>query len=251
MDGFTAQWSEVVPGVFRLGVARVNCYLVVDEDGLTLVDAGLPGTRRALRSVLEHLGATIEDIEAIMFTHGHFDHVGMARGLQRTSMRMLVHPGDRRLLRHPYRYARESSPLVYPLRYPRTVPGLLAMTWNRALFVGGVAATAELRHGEPAEVPGRPTVLWTPGHTNGHCGFFFERPGVLFTGDALVTLDPYTGERGPRIIAGAATADSDRALQSLDVFAEPDARMLLPGHGEPWTGGAAVAIERARAAGRR
>ncbi len=251
MEGIAARWSEVVRGVFRLGVARVNCYLIVSDDGMTLVDAGLPGTRSALNGVLEHLGAVPDDIEAVVFTHGHFDHVGMARGLQRSSLRMLVHPEDRRLVRHPYRYARETSPLVYPFRYPRTVPGFAAMTLNRALFVRGVEATAELKHGKQAEVPGRPTVLWTPGHTNGHCGFLFEQSGVLLTGDALVTLDPYTGERGPRIIAGAATADSERALGSLDVYTEADPRMLLPGHGEPWNGGVSVAVERARQAGKR
>jgi glyoxylase-like metal-dependent hydrolase (beta-lactamase superfamily II) len=64
-----------------------------------------------------------------------------------------------------------------------------------------------------------------------------------------VTLNPYTGETGPRIVAGAATADSGRALASLEALIATGAEMLLPGHGEPWTRGIAEAAERARAAG--
>jgi glyoxylase-like metal-dependent hydrolase (beta-lactamase superfamily II) len=71
----------------------------------------------------------------------------------------------------------------------------------------------------------------------------------VLAGDAIVTLDPYTGKRGPRVVARAATAYSDRALASLDALAETGAGTVLTGHGEPWTGGAAEACRLARAAG--
>jgi glyoxylase-like metal-dependent hydrolase (beta-lactamase superfamily II) len=72
---------------------------------------------------------------------------------------------------------------------------------------------------------------------------------LLFTGDALVTRNPYTGDTGPRLVSLAATADAEQALQSLDRIAETGAGTLLAGHGEPWKDGAQEAAARARAAG--
>jgi glyoxylase-like metal-dependent hydrolase (beta-lactamase superfamily II) len=62
-------------------------------------------------------------------------------------------------------------------------------------------------------------------------------------------LDPYTGRRGPCIVAGAATADSEQALASLGALADLDADTALSGHGPPWHGSMREAVERARAAG--
>jgi glyoxylase-like metal-dependent hydrolase (beta-lactamase superfamily II) len=56
-------------------------------------------------------------------------------------------------------------------------------------------------------------------------------------------------ERGPRIVARAATADSERALASLDALAETGAKTVLTGHGEPWNAGAEAAAKHARRAG--
>ena len=98
-------------------------------------------------------------------------------------------------------------------------------------------------------VPGEPEVVFSPGHTWGHCALHVRDRDVLFSGDALVTLDPYTARTGPRIIAGAATADSGLALRSLDALARTRAGIVLPGHGEPWAGGIRSAASEARAAG--
>ncbi|MGT2425014.1 hypothetical protein [Amnibacterium kyonggiense] len=88
-----------------------------------------------------------------------------------------------------------------------------------------------------------------PGHTFGHCALHLADRDVLLTGDALVTLDPYTGRRGPRIVAGAATADSVANLRSLGVLETTFARIVLPGHGDQWRQGIRTAVELARTAG--
>jgi hypothetical protein len=64
-----------------------------------------------------------------------------------------------------------------------------------------------------------------------------------------VTLDPYTASKGPRIVARSATADTERAMGSLDAIAETGATTVLTGHGPVWREGAAEAARRARAAG--
>jgi glyoxylase-like metal-dependent hydrolase (beta-lactamase superfamily II) len=99
------------------------------------------------------------------------------------------------------------------------------------------------------DVPGSPHVVPTPGHTYGHCALHLRDRDALLAGDAVVMLDPYTGKRGPRVVARAATAHSDRALASLDALAATGAGTVLTGHGDPWTGGAEEASQLARAAG--
>jgi glyoxylase-like metal-dependent hydrolase (beta-lactamase superfamily II) len=83
----------------------------------------------------------------------------------------------------------------------------------------------------------------------GHVALHLPDRDAVISGDALVTHDPYTDTRGPRIVARAATADSERALASLELLARTGAGTLLPGHGEPWTGGAKGAVQEARRVG--
>ena len=80
-------------------------------------------------------------------------------------------------------------------------------------------------------------MLHTPGHTLGHVSLHFADRDAVIAGDAIVTLDSVHGQTGPRLVARAATADSERALRSLDAIAESGARVVLPGHGDPWTRG--------------
>jgi glyoxylase-like metal-dependent hydrolase (beta-lactamase superfamily II) len=91
--------------------------------------------------------------------------------------------------------------------------------------------------------------VFTPGHTLGHCALHYPDRDALIAGDAIVMLDPYTARRGPRLVARAATADVERNMRSLDALVETGARIVLTGHGEPWTGGIEGAAAQARANG--
>jgi glyoxylase-like metal-dependent hydrolase (beta-lactamase superfamily II) len=242
---------DVVPNVHRLEHAGVNCYLLAEGEEWTLVDAGLPGTWNALHNAVEVLGLAMEGLRGIVLTHGHFDHVGCARRLAAEwKVPVYVHPADRHLAAHPYAYRRERSPLLYPLLYPKALPVLMAMTMAGALRVRGVEKLEDLRPGQSLDLPGSPEVLFTPGHTFGHSALLVREQQTLLSGDALVTLDPYKGSRGPQVVAGAATADSPQALASLAAIAATDVPSILPGHGEPWFEGAAAAVAAARSVGK-
>lgn len=243
--------TEVADRVHRLEHAYVNVYLVADDDGRVLVvDTGLPATWDLLGRALRDLGHRPADVAAVVLTHAHFDHTGSAaRAQARLGVPIWLHDDDAHIAAHPYRYAHENVRALYPLRHPAALRILASMTAAGALRVPGVRG---LRHAEPGAtlpVPGSPRVVFSPGHTAGHCALHLPERDVLLTGDALVTLDPYTGVRGPQIIAGAATADSGQALASLDRLVETGATTLLPGHGDPWTGSVEEAVERARAVG--
>jgi glyoxylase-like metal-dependent hydrolase (beta-lactamase superfamily II) len=90
-----------------------------------------------------------------------------------------------------------------------------------------------------------------PGHTPGSVAYLFAHRGLLFTGDALVTYDGLTGYREPTLVRRGFTHDGDAALASPDRLEGLDAAVLLPGHGQLFSGGPRAAVQQARQAGLR
>ncbi|MHA7263586.1 MBL fold metallo-hydrolase [Arthrobacter sp. TMN-37] len=241
---------DVAEGIHRIEHAHTNCYLVEDGGSLLLVDAGLPGTRREFLNALGSLGRSLADVRAVVLTHGHFDHLGFAEYLRvQHGIAVYGHRDDAYIAAHPYRYQRERTPLLYPVRYPRAVPVLAGMAAAGAFRVRGVKSLEPLTSASAAALPGSPVLVPSPGHTKGHCALSFPDRGALISGDALVTLDPYTGRSGPQIVARAATADTAAALASLDALEGTGAQLVLPGHGYVWTNGIAKAAAEARLVG--
>jgi glyoxylase-like metal-dependent hydrolase (beta-lactamase superfamily II) len=241
--------ANVAEGIHRIEDAYTNWYLVEDSGGLTIVDAGVPRSWDSLEDALKRLGRDSSDVAAVVLTHAHFDHVGFAeRARTHLDVPVYVHENDVPLTRHPLQYGHERSRAYYFLTQPRAMPIVAALTKARAWWPDSLKSVTRYRDGS-LPVPGSPRVIPTPGHTLGHCALHLPDRDVVIAGDAIVTLDPYTAKTGPRIVARAATADSERALATLDALAETGARTVLVGHGETWHGGAEAAVERARAAG--
>lgn len=241
---------NVAPGVHRLEHAYVNCYLIDDESGVTIVDAALPSTWPLIQRALRAIGRSQADVRGLLLTHAHFDHLGFARRMKdEWDVPVLSHRLESWLAAHPYRYEHERARSFYPLRHPKSIPVLVAMARAGALRVPAVTGLETLGIGEELDLPGRPVATFTPGHTYGHCAVHLPDRNVLLTGDALVTLDPYTGAHGPQVVSGAAAADSAQALASLSRLEETGAHILLPGHGPPWRDGVSSAVALAREAG--
>jgi glyoxylase-like metal-dependent hydrolase (beta-lactamase superfamily II) len=239
----------VAQGIHRIENAYTNWYIVEDGRDLTIVDAGVPKSWNSLLTALATLGRTLDDIKALVITHGHFDHLGFAHRLAERGVPVHINVRDAPLARNPRHYAKERSPLLYPFRYPANLPMQLAMVFSGAFFVKRVDEVRTFTGDEPLDVPGKPRVILCPGHTAGECALHFPDRDVLLVGDAFVTLNPYTGGRGPRIVSGAATADSKLNMSSLDALVSSGANTVLTGHGEPWTQGIAEAVRLAKAEG--
>jgi glyoxylase-like metal-dependent hydrolase (beta-lactamase superfamily II) len=241
--------AEVAPGVHRLGSERVNFYFVVDDGRITVVDAGIPGYWNQLEPALAQIGRSLDDVAAVVLTHAHSDHTGVAGKLHERGVPVYPHPADHELLatgKEPWK--REGSALSV-LRHPRVFGFFLHMARNGALKPPHIADPAPIADGEQLDVPGRPRVIHTPGHTPGHCSYLFEGAGALFVGDLMCTWHPVLGRTGPQIMPAAFNVSSAQCLESLGRIEGLSAGALLTGHGEPWRDGPAAAAAEARQVG--
>jgi glyoxylase-like metal-dependent hydrolase (beta-lactamase superfamily II) len=241
---------QVADGLHRLTRGVVNCYLIEDGGKLTLVDAGAPGDWDAFVRTVSSLGRSLDDLDAVLLTHAHSDHTGFAeRARTEAHATVRIHREDAEGARTGRTPKNESGVSRYLLR-PEAYRTLVGLMRRKALKVVPIAEVSVFDDGETIDVPGRPRVVHAPGHTAGSCAIWFEPQLALVTGDALATRNPLTGRVGPQIGPDGLNRDSEQALRSLDALAGLSADLVLPGHGEPWTGGIAEAVRLAKLAGR-
>jgi glyoxylase-like metal-dependent hydrolase (beta-lactamase superfamily II) len=243
--------------VYRLGDGVVNFYLINEADALVLVDAGLPAHLAQLRRQLAATGHSLGDIRAVLLTHAHPDHTGLAGRLQKAGAEIWVRQPDAAILRDGPRSALrlakpERSMLPYLVRRPAAAAVPLHLARSGAFTAPTVPHVRTFDADQRLDgVPGSPQAIAVGGHTQGSTAFLFAGRGLLFTGDALVTYDGLTGYTGPTLVCRGFTHDSAAALAALDRLDGVEATVLLPGHGQPFTAGPHTAVQQARQAGLR
>jgi glyoxylase-like metal-dependent hydrolase (beta-lactamase superfamily II) len=235
-------WTrEIVPGVFRLGTTYVGCYAIEDAGAYTFVDTGLPGYWVQLVGFLASRSVPLSAVEAVVLTHHHVDHRGNAERLRKDAgARVLVHQADlAAAMRRP------GFP-KWPLWKPRLLRYFLHSLYRGASRVPPVVEASTLTDEEVLDVPGRPRVIHTPGHTAGHAAISLEDREVLIVADGLATIDLVSGETGPRLLPRFTNEDHELAVASLRRIEPVKARWVLPGHGAPWEGSPQQAVKLAR-----
>ncbi len=234
---------RIADGIHRIGDdPRVNAYLVEEAGEVTIIDAAMPGFYDDIPKELAAMGRAVEDVRAVVLTHGHSDHLGFAERV-RTERRVPVwiHEADAGL-------ARAETDPDNPMGRIRLAP-LLGFLWlglrNGGLKRPVVKVVSTYGDGATLDVPGSPQVTLVPGHTPGSAALLMPARDALFVGDAFATYAVTTGQSGPRI--APFTADRAQALDSLARIADSRAGVVLPGHGEPWTLGMAEAVRQVQA----
>jgi glyoxylase-like metal-dependent hydrolase (beta-lactamase superfamily II) len=234
---------KIAPSIHRMGnKSIVNSYLVEEAGEVTIIDAGVPGFYRDIPKELAAMGRTVADVRALVLTHGHTDHIGFAERLRRDQrVPVSVHEMDAAL-------ARGEVPNPSKGFGPTKLGPLFGFLWFTILR-GGLRTpklheVATFGDGATLDVPGSPRVILTPGHTPGSAALHVPSLGALFVGDAFATYAVTTGARGPQV--APFTADADQAVASLPRLEAASADLVLPGHGDPWTGGIQEAIRLVR-----
>ncbi|WP_250006491.1 MBL fold metallo-hydrolase [Actinoplanes sp. M2I2] len=217
---------EVVEGVFEVSLGFVNMHLVVTDDGVVLVDTGLPRNAKRIDRALHGLRKQIGDVTAVLLTHQHFDHIGNVADVRRRSgARVFAHAAD--------------APAITGAIRPPEPRGL-------ARFAVRLIGTAEptkldqlITKDESEPLPGF-TAIHTPGHTRGHVSYLLDRAGgLLFAGDTAA------GTREGGVTAGPTrvSADPDEQARSLAKLGSYDFEHAVFGHGQAVSG---RAVERFR-----
>ena len=230
------------PALHRIGNDIVAAYLVDTEEGITVIDAGLPGQWRELLAELAVMGRPISDIKGVILTHGDSDHVGFAERLRREhGVPVYVHAAD------ADRAKGGPKPQNGKQQFGAAALGFMAY----ALRKGGARTTwltevVPVQGGETLDLPGSPRIIALPGHSEGSIAVHVPLADAVFVGDGLTTRHVLTGRKGPQ--PAPFTDEPDRAIASLRALLPTGATWVLPGHGVPWSGGVAAAVAAVQAA---
>ncbi len=227
-----AEGVWLVRGGFPL--RTMNVYLIEDEGGVTVFDAGISAMTGAVRTAAARLGGA----KRVVLGHADADHRGAAPGL---GAPVYCHPAERVAAEspaplRPYWDFAQLSPLGKFL-FPRLLPA-----WDG----GAVSVAGTVDEGD--EVAGF-KVVNLPGHAPGLIGLLRESDRLALVSDCFYTLDPQTGKKGgPRVPHPAFNADTEQARGSIAKLAGLEPAAAWAGHADPVTGDVRGQLERAASA---
>src|ERR687884_624140 len=217
---------RITDGVYVLPIPRgsrgadgfLNLTLILDEqNGNTLVDAGLPGQAEVIGAALAEASIGVRDLRRIIFTHQDLDHVGSGAALVRQSgARVMAHSADAPHIDGSLRLLKPSPEMLQQRPQMREVLEHLEP----------VGVDEHLEDGERLDLAGGIRVIFTPGHTPGHLSLYLERPKVLVAGDALTAEAGRLNGPNPPL-----TLDVGEAVRSVRRLAELDVETIVCYHG--------------------
>lgn len=208
MNGSSIDGKEIFMEIKRLvlGLVRTNCYIVYAEDTKKAVIIDPAADSRRITEEISALGVIPE---AVLLTHGHFDHMLAAESLKNSyQIPVCVAKEDAQLLQHPELNCSEQ---------------FLHMSY-------GISAAEELEDGQNLRfLDGTFTVIATPGHTEGSCCYYAKKEGILFSGDTL-----FQESVGRTDLPTGSSAKLTKSIREK-LFVLPDNTLVLSGHGDQTT----------------
>ena len=226
--------ERIAEGVWlvRGGVPKVmNVYLIEDDDGVTVFDAGISDMSGPVAAAAARLGG----IKRVVLGHADADHRGAAPGLNAP---VYCHPADRQAAESPDPYREYWDRSKLDAR-GRNVLWRLIATWDG----GPVEIAGTVSEGD--EVAGF-EVVHLPGHAPGLIGLFRQGDRLALVSDTIYTLDPQSARREPAHVPHPAfNQDSEQALVAIAKLAALDPQTVWVGHADPVTGNVRAQLERA------
>lgn len=205
--------TELADGIWWFSLRGVNAYLIEDDE-LTLIDAGTPLDAGAIETDIDATGHAVADVERVLLTHYDLDHAGALARLSDFDATVYAGAADARILagerRPPWRnhkgaFQRAAGPFV---RCPLPVESI-----------------------EDGDTVGTFTAYHTPGHTPGHTAFVSEERSVGFLGDLV-----FESNGALTRSAWLVSYDTEEVRESLRSLTEraPAFEVLGMGHGIPF-----------------
>lgn len=203
---------EIAPGIHAVKLVGSTAFLIAEER-LTLIDAGLLGSRIVLERYLHRIGRGLDELARIVCTHGHPDHIGGVRELVGLGAEVLIHPADLSGIGVSFGEVVRLRRRGHLLHFLTPHPG----------------RTTPILDGDVLPAAGGLEVIHTPGHTPGSVCFWAARDKLLFTGDVLQVL------RGRLTYASSFFShDYPQARATIGRLAELDVETIAPSHYPPW-----------------
>lgn len=209
--------------VIPIPILNVKIFLVQSQSGMTLVDAGLPFQERRIETILQSLDVKLTDIQTIILTHGHLDHIGCLSYLvshsdavvicHRSIQSALENGGHEKAVPRVFSW-KLLNPIVSALLRKRLNPVQVNWVVDECLDLHDFGLNGTLLH--------------TPGHSPGSCSIFLE-DGTCFLGDLLREPSPGNFD------TGLFYHDRDQILTSLKKIAALKPERIYLSHGTMMT----------------
>ncbi|MGA2574251.1 MAG: MBL fold metallo-hydrolase [Candidatus Methanomethylicaceae archaeon] len=206
----------MIPNIHKVdGLRGSNAYLVSDQEGLILIDTGMPGNAQKIIDYVNSINRKPSEITRIVLTHCHMDHVGNVQELKGlTNAKVAIHREDA-----PFLTGEKSLPS------PKGAVGVAFKAFSPFVKTKPVQPDILLEEGDRV---GGMTVVHTPGHTPGSIALYDPEKKLIFIGD---TMRYQNGKlTGP---PEQFTPDMSEALRSIKKISLMEFDVMLSGHGDP------------------
>ena len=227
------RFEEVAAGVYLISAGRANSYLLVGDD-LTLVDTGLPGEGDSVIAGIEKIGRQPDELNHILITHAHMDHMGSLAALKKVSGAQVIASSKEvdyiEGLKKTWTMGREGLG-------GKLFKGVLYLLETFSFNYEPVPVDMPCQGGEVIDCFGGIQVIASPGHSPGSLSYYQRERRMLFTGDAL------SGAPQLQLPPRLGCADYRAALTSVGKLAELDVAICLFGHGSPLKTGASQGMK--------
>ena len=212
--------------IHPIALGVTNCY-IIRHKGIILIDSGVPKKAGSFKKALDKLNISADEIQLILITHAHWDHIGSAKMIKElTGAKLALHDNEKEWLEKP---AIHVPPGVS--RWGRTFSKIMSLlTKNMKIQSTKVDITLTDTNFPLADwgIPGE--IIYTPGHSPGSVSLLLDS-GDAFVGDLAMNAFPMRFSPGLPIFADSL----ETVKESWRLLLNRGAKVIYPAHGKPFS----------------